>query len=186
MNDHSAQSLTCAIAQWDGKSVADIKAIATQYECEPGYADILIGRVHQPDLERGATWLLKHWLEGGRVLEQHQTHLLLSHLDALGHWEAKLHLLQSFAFLVISDIDHPAVYRFLCATLSDSNKFVRAWSYHGLHILGCQHAQYGDEARQRIEAALVDEAPSVKARIRQIIKHGGPASVDHQQAKKAK
>ncbi len=57
-------------------------------------------------------------------------------------------------------------------TLTDHNKFVRAWSYNGFFELSRQHSEYLDETKQFFQMTMRDEAPSVKARIRNIMKTG--------------
>jgi len=58
---------------------------------------------------------------------------------------------------------------FLRVCLLDNNKFVRAWAYKGFYELA---VQYPKETRQFFEMAMRDEAPSVKSRIRNIMKKG--------------
>ncbi|WP_448250543.1 hypothetical protein [Thalassotalea agariperforans] len=72
----------------------------------------------------------------------------------------------------ITDAYSRSVYNFLIITLTDQNKFVRAWTYNGLYELSKQHPEYIKEAKQFFEMAMRDEAPSVKARIRNIMKKG--------------
>ena len=54
--------------------------------------------------------------------------------------------------------------------LTATNKFVRAWSYNGLYELARRDPVYLPEVEQIFELALRDEAPSVKARIRNLQK----------------
>ncbi|WCN09010.1 hypothetical protein [Marinomonas mediterranea] len=161
-----------AIALWDGKSADDIKAIYDAYNAENGFADSVITLSLTQGSEIGATWLLKAWLEEGNRLAHSQISKIYRSLNQLKHWEAKLHVLQSISFMPIADTDDTMVYNFLMHSLSDKNKFVRAWSYNGLYELSKQHSVYKNETQQFFEIALRDEAPSVKARIRNIMKAG--------------
>jgi len=88
------------------------------------------------------------------------------------HWEAKLHILQSLPYLPIAERNRKAVEAFLRLTLTDANKFVRAWSYNGFYELARQHPKYQAETEQFFQMAMRDEAASVKARIRNIMKKG--------------
>jgi hypothetical protein len=72
----------------------------------------------------------------------------------------------------IGDADRIEVETFLRQTLNDSNKFVRAWSYNGFYQLARHFPQYREEAEAIFEMALRDEAASVKARVRNIIRAG--------------
>jgi 3-methyladenine DNA glycosylase AlkC len=79
-------------------------------------------------------------------------------------------VLQSIPFMAIDDTNTNNVYNFLRTNLTDQNKFVRVWSYNGFHELSRQHPEYLEETQQYFEMAMRDEAPSVKARIRNIMK----------------
>ena len=160
------------IAAWDGKSAADIKLIYEAHNADSNFVDNIVALSFTQAYEKGATWLLKAWLEAGNTLEQSQIAKIYGSLQQLQHWEAKLHVLQSIPFMPIAAAESNKVYNFLRLTLSDQNKFVRAWSYNGFYELSTQHSRYLDETKQYFEMALRDEAPSVKARIRNIMKKG--------------
>lgn len=160
------------IALWDGKSSDDVRAIYDAHNADSNFADTIIALSLTEACERGATWLLKAWLEAGNELEQHQIAKIYGSLDQLKHWEAKLHILQSIPFMPITDAACSNLYTFLRNTLTDPNKFVRAWSYNGFYELSLQHSEYIDETKQFFEMAMRDEAPSVKARIRSAMKKG--------------
>lgn len=160
------------IASWDGKSAANIKAIYDAHKTESNFADTIVALSLTKACEKGATWLLKAWLEAGNKLEQPQIAKVYGSLDQLKHWEAKLHVLQSIPFMSIADAESGNVYNFLMLTLTDQNKFVRAWSYNGFYELSRYHSRYKNVTKQYFEMAMRDEAPSVKARIRNIMKKG--------------
>jgi len=61
---------------------------------------------------------------------------------------------------------------FLKKCLVDDNKFIRAWAYNGFYELSVQYPEHKDETKQFFEMAMRDEAPSVKSRIRNIMKKG--------------
>ncbi len=61
---------------------------------------------------------------------------------------------------------------FLRKTPTDSNKFVRAWSYHELYKPARHHAEYRDELEATFETAMRNEAASVRDRIRAVMKNG--------------
>jgi len=160
------------IAAWDGKSTADIMAVYEAHNPETNFADTIIDLSFRQACGKGATWLLKAWLEAGNTLVQSQIKRIYGSLDQLEHWEAKLHVLQSIPFMPIPDAESENVYNFLRLTLNDQNKFVRAWSYNGFFELSRQYSKYLNETKQYFEMALRDEAASVKARIRNIMKKG--------------
>ncbi len=160
------------IASWNGKSAADIKATYDTHSADCHFADTLIELAFTDPCEKGATWLLKAWLEAGHSLEPAQSSKIYASLDQLNHWEAKLHVLQCLPFMTITESQSRCVYNFLRLTLTDRNKFVRAWSYNGFYELSRQHSHYLDETKLYFDMAMRDEAPSVKARIRNIMKSG--------------
>ena len=93
---------------------------------------------------------------------------ILRLLPAVDEWQARLHVLQSIRFLRISGRAKEGLRADLLRLLQDGNKFVRAWAYDGLHRLGSQHPEFAEEAEALLLEALELEAPSVKARIRNL------------------
>lgn len=160
------------LSNWDGKSATDIQGLYDARHREPDFADAIIELSFVLAFEKGATWLLKAWLEDGNTLEQSKISKIYESLSQLEHWEAKLHLLQIIPFMPVTEADKENVYNFLKTTLTSQNKFVRAWSYNGFYEISRQHSKYLNETKQYFEMAMRDEAPSVKARIRNIMKKG--------------
>lgn len=93
---------------------------------------------------------------------------ILQLLPAMDGWEARLHILQSIRFLRISGQAKERLHADLLRLIQDGNKFVRAWAYDGFYRLGTQHPEFAEEADALIREALKFEAPSVKARIRNL------------------
>lgn len=169
-----------AMEQWDGKSTDDIGNIYQLHSSNSNFMPDLIKSMQQAGLQKAASWLIKHSLEAGALLTSTQTRSLFQQLDKLQQWESCLHILQSIPFLKIPQADIKKLDHFLRQSLTNENKFVRAWSYNGLYELARQHPGDkidGQSVRQQeclkfFEMAMKDEAPSVKARIRNIIKKG--------------
>ncbi len=157
-----------ALDSWDGKSTADLAKIYAVHCDDAGFVDALLSCCLSDSHQRGATWLLNHHLANDHPLSPQQTSTLLSGLAVLTDWQARLHVLQSLPHLHIQAGQETAVEHFLRANLADSNKFVRAWAYSGFYQLGQQYPDYADEAEGFLDMALRDEAPAVKARIRQL------------------
>jgi hypothetical protein len=93
-------------------------------------------------------------------------------LAKLNSWQSKLHLLQCVSYFKVSKSNRKKLELFLRDCLASSNKFVRAWAYNGFYLLAMQHPQYKEETQSFFKMALRDEAASVKARIRNIMKQG--------------
>ena len=82
------------------------------------------------------------------------------------------HILQCLPYLAIPKKDKDKVQRFLRKCLVEDNKFLRAWAYNGFYELAVQYPEHVEETKQFFEMAMRDEAPSVKARIRNMMKKG--------------
>lgn len=160
------------IINWDGKSSHDITAIYDLYSKQDLFSSKLIEFTQQPELQKGATWLLKHHLECGWKIPTKEITKIYKLLPNLEHWEAKLHILQCIPYMPINKTSNKHVELFLRKCLLDNNKFVRAWAYNGFYLLSVQHPTYQQETQQLFELAMKDEAASVKARIRNIMKKG--------------
>ena len=160
------------LLSWDGKSSDDIQATYTHHSESSSFVSRLVELCQQTVFQKGVTWLLKHHLEAGQVLTEKETAALLNLLPSIEHWESKLHILQCLPHLQIASAYKHKVEALLRECLTDQNKFVRAWAYNGFYEISRQYPEYEQETRQLFEMAMRDEAPSVKARIRNIIKKG--------------
>ena len=160
------------IAAWDGKSAQGIDAIYQRYCDKATFVSDIIRFLQQVPLQKGASWLLKKYLETGGELNPadiKKIYILLRHIE---HWESQLHILQCIPYMPISKGDKTKVELFLRTCLADSNKFVRTWAYNGFYQLAIQYPEYQEETKLFFEMAMRDEAASVKARIRNIMKKG--------------
>lgn len=161
-------SLQQEIIDWDEKSSADIGEIFEAHHNEPNFVDALLLAIADVHTQKGASWLLKAWLESGKALETRQTNHIFNLLNHLEQWESRLHLLQCLEYLPISGHNKKQLEKFLRDNLEHTNKFIRAWTYNGFHLLAINHPEYQEEVDRFFEMALRDEAASVKARIRNI------------------
>lgn len=160
------------IEAWDGKTVAALEAIFAREGNDPGFVDALVDYAQQPILQKGATWLIKKRAESGARFTPQQIDAIYALLSGLETWEAKLHILQSMPALPIDANQKDAVEMFLRECLRGKNKFVRAWAYSGFYELAQQYPAYREEASVLFDRALHEEAASVKARVRNILKKG--------------
>ncbi len=165
-------SLELAITAWDGRSADHLEAVYLRHAGDSGFAARLIELSGRIELQSGATWLLKRHLERGGRLGVSEVADLFAQAPDLQTWEARLHLLQAMQYLRIPDTERQQLEAFVRHCLTDSNKFVRAWAYNGIYELARQYPQYRKEAKQLFEMAMRDEAASVKARIRNIMRQG--------------
>jgi hypothetical protein len=175
-------TIKAALLSWDTKSAEDIEGIyqdffltsATDLDIE---IETLLKLLKDDSgnktdrLQQGASWLIKHHLQLGQAIKDGFSDALLDGLVALRPWQAKLHLLQCFPYLTFTEQYKAQVEHFLRQCLMDKNKFVRAWAYSGFHDLSLQYPEYSAEVKNFIEQAMKDEAPSVKARLRNMLKN---------------
>ena len=160
------------IKKWDGRETTLLRDIYGRYQADPAFVPTLIQLTGEVSLQKGSTWLLKHFLEQGGQLPHLEP--LLAQFDRIEHWEARLHLLQCLSFLTITETEAEAVAEFIMASLDHKRPFVRAWAYGGLVDLARQHPRFQPKAKAHIDQALATESASVKARIRQATKRGWP------------
>lgn len=163
-------NLSESINLWDGKSASDIEALYQSFYTQPNFIEQVVSLIADSNCQKGATWLLKHWIDEKNSLDSKFVSPIYQQLSLLDHWESKLHILQMMPHMPIDKKHKKAVESFLRTTLTDNNKFVRAWSYSGFDQLAKQHSEYIEEAEAFLAMAMKDEAPSVKARIRKITK----------------
>lgn len=161
------------IEQWDGK---DVRYLTEIYAATENVSKLVEYSLHllleTQHTQIAATWLLKKALEDGYKLSNNQVEIIYKNLDRLDTWESKLHILQIMPYMIISAKVKKNVERFLRNNLTDTNKFIRAWTYNGFYELCVAFPEYTDEVKSFFEMAMRDEAPSVKSRIRNIQKTG--------------
>lgn len=165
-------ALRQAILNWDGKSSDYLAGVYQKLACQADAITQLVKLMAEPACQPGASWLLKQHLAHLQELTPVQQNRLLDIFVALDCWQTQLHLLQCFAAFIVDASRKTAVEAKLRWGLSHSNKFVRAWSFHGLFYLAKQYPDMQDEVTQLLETALVDEPASVKARVRSLLKLG--------------
>ena len=165
-----SSTLAQSLAGWDGKSAADITAVYECYCMKSNFIDDLISSLGAEQLQAAASWCLKHALEQDMTLDYAQRRKLFALINQLQDWQSRLHLLQSLPRLDIPAQQTGKLEAFIRDNLTDSNTFVRAWSYNAFHVLASQYPQCRDEAKAILAMGMRDEPASVKARIRNIDK----------------
>lgn len=160
------------LSNWDRKSKDDISHIYRQFCHAEHFSDELISLLSSAQCVTGATWLLKHHFDKGHCPSEEQAGQLYGQLASLNDWQSKLHFLQMMEVLPVKHADIKSLDLFLRSGLSDGNKFVRAWSYNGLFLLARFAPSYRTEVMSFLNMAMRDESPSVKTRIRKLVKKG--------------
>lgn len=160
------------LADFDGVHTAPLERIAASLPSDPEtlhrLSQLALSGEHR--LQSASTWLLKRFAENGARLDAAQSRALLGVLLRQSGWEAQLHVLQMLGTVTIPAENAPKLWAKLSEQTSNSNKLIRAWSYHGLTVIAEQHAQYRADALALLARGEGDAAPAVRARIRQIRK----------------
>ncbi len=165
-------TLQADIESWDTKSKTTITRVYAKHMDRPEFIQELIDLIPLPSTEIGATWILKHHLEeDAPPLPDQLVQQIYKHLPKLTHWGSKLHILQIMEHLPIPSKHKATTIQFINDCKSSDNKFVRAWSYNGQYQLALNFPNLRDQARSAIlHASEHDEAASVRARCRQLLK----------------
>ncbi|MDA7948078.1 MAG: hypothetical protein MPJ78_11460 [Hyphomicrobiaceae bacterium] len=160
------------LASWNGKSADDIGDVYERHCADPSFVSDLLELAGDEALQKGATWLLKRHLENNEKLDPEEIEQVYALLPGLTRWESRLHILQCMPHMPVPEARRVAIEAFLRASMTDEVKFVRAWAYGGYWGLARQFPEYRAEAERLCEIAMHHEAPSVKARLRQVMKAG--------------
>ncbi len=158
------------IRNWDGKTAGDILAIYHEHVCHRDFSHDLIAALSEPPLQNGASWLLKEYLSNKNQLEATTIARVYHLLPLFDHWESKLHILQCMKFMPIPIDLKNELHQFLRLCLKDQNKLIRAWGYNGINVIATHFPEFESERDELLEKARENEAASVKARIRNILK----------------
>ncbi|MEM8757695.1 MAG: hypothetical protein AAGF47_07915 [Planctomycetota bacterium] len=166
-------TLEQAIRAWDGNSAAAIRAVYADHANDTAFLTDLLEFTGDPELSRGATWLLKHRLEQldhRDAFDAQAVAALCRLLDRLEDWGASLHVLQCLPYEAVTSRDGDRVARFLDRCLTNRRSMVRAWAYWGYSRLAIRHARYRAEACDLLADAQESEnAGSVRIRVRRAI-----------------
>ncbi|MDE0131797.1 MAG: hypothetical protein OXM62_03585 [bacterium] len=158
------------IASWDNKSAAALQSTYERHCDEEGFLATILEHIADVELQPAATWLLKRHLDAGNSLSPRGSRAILCVLPDQEHWESKLHILQCLPYLDIPEDESAGVEEFLDSCLESDNKFLRAWAYNGYNELSLRFPRYREEVNLMLTRAIESEAPSVRARIRNILK----------------
>jgi hypothetical protein len=130
-----------------------------------------------PRIHIAATGLLKRYLERGIPFCDEVVVRLLDLLPSTEHWETTLHLLQMLPRLSIPSSQADTLCGWLGKLTKNSNAFVRAWAYSGLHRVAKLYPEYRTAITRVLQVGAHKESASVRARLRQLPPlDNGPAS----------
>ena len=166
-------SFVSILREFDGKSVEFLERIdATITRDEESLAGLFAAAKHDHlSIQVGATWLLKRWHEAEAKPEvgRHTTKVV-NLLCRAEHWEVQLHLLQILATVRLDRKPWKRLKEQLGNLARSENTFVRAWTHSVFAAIGDGDESFREEALERMNEAEIEDAASVRARIRQIRK----------------
>ncbi len=165
-------SLHAWLDEYDGRSVSLLSEAEALFGGQADYVDTLIGLAGdgQNHIAGGATWLLKHHVEGGGNLSPEQTAALLANVREAKGWEALLHVCQSIRYLDIETGLAADLVGWVEPLLADQRPFVRAWALDALCAVAERCPAYKEQAGAALEIAANDPGASVRARARRLKK----------------
>lgn len=160
------------LSEFDGRATTILTEIEARCGQQAGYVDALIGFVAAEDanLSEGATWLLKAWLDDKKLLSVSQTRSFLSAVPKVSSWQAQLHICQSIRYLSLPRSDILQIIDWLKPLLHHKRPFLRAWSLDAIVAIAQSHPNYRDLAVEALANAEQDDAASVRARARSLLK----------------
>ena len=182
-----------AISPWDGKTTSWLANVHDRFVGNSRYPDDLLDAICNVPNQRAATWLIKHHLEQGGVINTRALSDILSdqgvRAGILSDPHSHLHLLQIMPLIrgALPDLkafDDTAWPDIVAAGQSSPHKFNRAWGWQGaFELLLTRHqliAQKGVNKNalvretgrfaKDVAKALEVETGSVAARLRHIAK----------------
>ena len=163
--------LVNCLRAWDGSSVDPLQEVYRHYGTHSRFLPLLTQELGKETTGRPSSWLLKHYFEANRDVPEEVALIVFSHLDNLKHWEEKLHILQCFQYLPLEVADKNQLVLFIENCLTEKNKFVRAWAYNGYFLLAQRYPDMQVAVTDLLDKALEEEAASVQARIRALLKN---------------
>ncbi|WP_338291750.1 hypothetical protein [Planctobacterium marinum] len=161
-------SLQQALTLCDASCTDELLRAYKHFQSEKYFDRRLVECLRQPKTEKAASWLLKHYLEEGFILDELLVRKTLLTLLQTQLWDTRLHLLQCLGMLNIETELAHQLFQKLKLLTADKNKMVRAWAYNGLHEVAKQFPHYKTQTWEILSAVAENEAPSVQARIRKI------------------
>lgn len=158
------------LAAWDGVHIGHLIEVYTDNASRRGFFEDLLGIcADAPDLQRPATWLMKHHYDLGHTMPDAIVRALSTLYPSVQNWEAKLHLLQLLPQVELAEDSIVPTEQFVRRCLKDDNKFVRAWAFSGFFALTKPVPRLRSELAQICQVALDTESPSVKSKARRVL-----------------
>ena len=159
------------VSRCDGKELTPLRDIKSGTPASPALMGLLVDTLVDDDMNAqiGGSWLLAAYLQDGVQLAQAQIAQLSAALANMRDGFGRLHICQAAEHLTVPGEKASAFAAFYRASAESDNTFLRAWAPSGLFHLASHHPVYMNAARDLVEKALSDPAPSVRARARKTL-----------------
>ena len=157
------------LRSYDGRSVAPFRSVADTVRemSDRGIPELLeLAASHEPVLQVGATWVIKHLAERGDALAGKQAARAIDLLERVHAPDAILHLLQTLPYMEIPVDRQAGLHRALNQLIGSKRAFIRAWAYNGLGLLATGNPGLRKGVEALFDAAAERETAAVSARIR--------------------
>ena len=149
-----------ALARFDGTHTAELKEAVEVARAAPEGA--LEAACSEAGLAVAATWVVKALLEQGAA-ERLDLEAVFATLPMVSEWEAQLHLLQAVQYAPFAAVDQSGAVE---ALLDAKKTLVRVWALDAFVRIAGERVALREQAKARVEAALVGSAASLRARAR--------------------
>jgi len=155
---------------WDGVHIECLTELYSEnYSSSDFFESLVTICVNEQDLQKTATWLIKHHYDNGQTLPEQLTERLLISCETVKNWEAKLHLLQLLPHFKLTDKSIIISEDFIRKCLEDKNRFVRAWAYNGLYELTKYIPELKTELEFICQRAMETESAAIKSKVKKIL-----------------
>lgn len=165
-----SENIQRVLAGLNGADATTLRAASERLVATEPSAVALAERLGERDLERAASWMLKHWIDSRRVAITKALAVRITERAVLcGDWEARLHVLQMAGHIDFSAVAVEGFARFLNECVADERRITRAWAYDACDHLAHQVPAYRPHVLGVLERAEQTEtAGSIRARLRRI------------------
>lgn len=168
-DDSQVQSV---IDEFDGHSLDPLRRLSQQHEVTAADASLLLHLIENgPSNTRvAASWILLNSESALSHIDSQYLKRLLNCLSLRDAWQATLHILQLLHKVEVSLDLSQDLYPVLIELSQSSKPFLRAWAISGLLRLRGLNDRQTVRIQTLAQSALVEDAPSVKARIRRALR----------------
>lgn len=168
-------ALELALADYDGRHaevlqqiVADVAPTAAVLRQAVRLTGCLTGR-GDAVVAKGASYVLWAWLTEGAKASPRVVADLADILPRLDDKWVMLHVVRCVPLVRVEARQAKAFAAMLQRASQREFPFLRAWSVDSMHKLSLEHPSLAADARRMMEAALDDEAPSVRKIVSRIL-----------------